>query len=101
MFKRMFFTAVGLGAGVAIGVYVVRKMEQTQAKLSPDALAAGAGARVDALAERVRGAIADGRAAAAAREAELRATWQTSSGGGAPAADRDGAEWGSPTPTPK
>lgn len=101
MFKRLFFTAIGLGAGVAVGVYAVRKVEQTQRRLSPDALAAGAGARVDALAGRVRDALAEGRAVAAAREAELRASWRSPTGSGAKPAGRDDAEWGFPAPAPK
>ncbi|MEX2621338.1 MAG: hypothetical protein WD250_14080 [Egibacteraceae bacterium] len=101
MFKRLFFTAVGLGAGVAVGVYAVRKVEQTQRRLSPEALAAGAGARVDALAGRVRDALAEGRAVAAAREAELRASWRSPTGPGGVLAGRDDAEWGSPAPAPK
>lgn len=75
MFKRLFFAAVGLGAGVAVGVYVVRKVEETQRRLSPEALANRATASAGALGERVREALADGRAAAAAKEAELRAVY--------------------------
>lgn len=101
MFKRLFFTAVGLGAGVAVGVYAVRKVEQTQRQLSPEALAARAGARVDSLAGRVRDALAEGRAVAAAREAELRATWQSASGDGGRPAGQGEAEWGFAAPAPK
>lgn len=101
MFKRLFFTAVGLGAGVAVGVYAVRKVEQTQRRLSPEALAAGAGARVESLAERVRDALAEGRAVAAAREAELRAAWQSTSGPGSVPPGQGDAEWGLPAPAPK
>lgn len=76
MFKRLFFAAVGLGAGVALGVYVVRKVEDTQRRLSPEHLAATAGARAGSVGARVRGAFAEGRAAAAAKEAELRAAYR-------------------------
>lgn len=109
MFKRLFFTAVGLGAGVALGVYVVRKVDAAQRRMTPEALAASAGARAGSLGARAREAIAEGRAAAAAREAELRATY-----GVKPASllvaperpERPGgaggvAEWGSPAPSPK
>lgn len=75
MFKRLFFTAVGLGAGVALGVYVVRKVEETQRRMSPEALAASAGARVDSVGARLRAALEEGRAAAAAKEADLRASY--------------------------
>lgn len=76
MFKRLFFAAVGLGAGVALGVYAVRKVEQTQRRLSPEHLAATAGARAESVGSRVRSALDAGRAAAAAKEAELRAVYR-------------------------
>jgi len=72
MFKRLFFAAVGLGAGVALGVYAVRKVEAAQRALQPDQLAAAAGRRASAIGDRIAEAMAAGRAAAAEREAELR-----------------------------
>lgn len=80
MFRRMFFTAVGLGAGLALGVYAARKVEQTRRRMRPEALAASAGNRADALGARVREALDAGRAAAAAREAELRAAYRVRGG---------------------
>lgn len=76
MLKRVFYTGLGLGAGAVAGVYVVRKIEATQRKLAPEHLAAKAGASAGTLGGRVRSAIAEGRAAAAAREAELRTGYQ-------------------------
>lgn len=105
MFKRLFFTAVGLGAGLALGVYVVRKVDETQRRMRPEALAANAGARVDSIAGRVREALDEGRAAAAAREAELRATFGVRHRRGGPGEDgaaverRAVAEWPSTAPT--
>ncbi|HVM15143.1 MAG TPA: hypothetical protein VM287_12565 [Egibacteraceae bacterium] len=84
MFKRMFFAAVGLGAGVALGVYVVRKVEDAQRRMSPEALAASAGARAGSASARVREALEAGRAAAAAREAELRAAYGVGESGRRP-----------------
>lgn len=78
MLKRVFYTGLGLGAGAVAGVYVVRKIEATQRKLTPEHLAAKAGASAGTLGGRVRSAVAEGRAAAAAREAELRTGYQRS-----------------------
>jgi hypothetical protein len=75
MFKRFFFSLVGLGAGIALGGYAVRKVERARVKLSPDQLAAAAGRRANSLRDRVTQAIEVGRIAAAEREAELRATY--------------------------
>ncbi|HEY8341239.1 MAG TPA: hypothetical protein VIK95_15325 [Egibacteraceae bacterium] len=72
MFKRLFFAMVGLGAGVALGVMAVRKIDQTTRRLAPDQLAASASARAGSWRATLEQAIAEGRAAAAAKEAELR-----------------------------
>lgn len=72
MFSRMFFAFVGLGAGVAVGVWTIRKIERTGQALAPDALAARAGERATSLGTRLADAVDIGRLAAEAREAELR-----------------------------
>lgn len=84
MFKRMFFAMVGLGAGVALGIWATGKVEQAQRRLSPEGLSRSATARADALRERLALALEEGRAAAAAKEAELRAVYR---GGSAPGRD--------------
>jgi len=66
MFKRLFFAMLGLGGGLALGVWGVRKLESTGRALSPDRLAGS-------LAERVTNAMDAGRAAMAIKEAELKA----------------------------
>lgn len=66
MFKRLFFAMLGLGGGLALGVLAVRKLERTQKALAPGALADSIGGRLGA-------ALEAGRAAMAAKEAELRA----------------------------
>ena len=81
MFSRMFFAAVGLGAGVAVGIWTIRKFERTSRQLAPDALAARAGERASGLAERLQAAIDLGRQAASAKEAELRAEYLERRGG--------------------
>jgi hypothetical protein len=68
----MFFAAVGLGAGVAVGVWAIRKVERTGRQLAPDALMARAGERAGGLGERLSYALEAGRQAAEAKEAELR-----------------------------
>lgn len=76
MFKRLFFALLGLGAGVTLGAWAVRKVDETRARLSPEHLARSASARAGAFGGRLSASIAEGRAAAAAREAELRAGYR-------------------------
>lgn len=76
MFKRLFFAMIGLGAGVALGGYAVRKVEHARRSLSPNELAAAAGRQAGGLRDRIAVAVAAGRAAAAGREAELRAVYR-------------------------
>lgn len=70
--KRLFTLTLGLGAGVVVGVYVVRRLDQAQQAVQPATLAGNAGRAAAGLGARVRAATAEGRAAAAEREAELR-----------------------------
>ncbi len=81
MFSRMFFAVVGLGAGVAVGVWTLRKLESASQRLAPDALAARAGRSASSLGERLNAAIEVGRQAAAAQEAQLRAEFLDGRGG--------------------
>lgn len=76
MFKRGFFALLGLGAGVTLGAWSIRKIEAAQRHLAPDAIARRAGARAGGFSERLNAAIAEGRAAAATKEAELRAVYR-------------------------
>jgi hypothetical protein len=81
MFSRMFFAAVGLGSGVAVGIGAIRKLERTSRQLAPDALMARAGARASGLGERLSYALEAGRLAADAKESELRASYLNGRGG--------------------
>lgn len=72
MFRRPFSALLGLGVGVTIGVWAVRRLEQAQAQLTPEQLARTAQHRAGAAGARLVDALAAGRAAAAAREGELR-----------------------------
>lgn len=71
--KRAFSLAIGLGAGLLIGAYVVRRLDQASRAVAPANLAGQAGRAAGSFAERVRHASEEGRRAAAEREAELRA----------------------------
>jgi hypothetical protein len=71
----MFFAAVGLGAGVALGVWTIRKLERTSQQLAPDAIVARAGERASGLGARLAEALEAGRNAAGSKEAELRAAY--------------------------
>ena len=77
--KRAFSIAVGLGAGLLIGAYVVRRLDEAQQAVAPTNLAGQAGRAAGSFADRVRVAADEGRAAAAAREAELRAQFDVPS----------------------
>ena len=70
--KRAFTLALGLGAGLLIGAYVVKRLDQAQRAVAPTNLAGNAGRAAGGLAERLRSAAAEGRAAANERETELR-----------------------------
>jgi hypothetical protein len=78
----MFFAIVGLGAGVAVGVWTIRKIERAGQQLAPDALVSRAGARASGLGARLAEAIDAGRLAAEQREAELRAQYMDGRGEG-------------------
>lgn len=79
MFKRLFFAMLGLGAGVAVGVVVTRKVGQAQQAMRPDNLAASAAARASGTRGRLASAIEQGRAAAMQKESELRAVYRATS----------------------
>jgi hypothetical protein len=76
MFKRMFFAMVGLGAGVTLGIWVVRKADEAQRRMTPAHLASSASMRAGSLRERIDLALAQGRQAALDKEAELRAVYR-------------------------
>jgi hypothetical protein len=78
----MFFAVVGLGAGVAIGVWTIRKLERTSQQLTPDALVARAGERAGGLRVRLSEAFEAGRQAAGSKEAELRSAYLDGKGEG-------------------
>ncbi len=86
MIKRPFFALLGLGAGLAIGVWSVRQLDAARARLQPDALVETAAERASGFRRRLALAAEQGRASAAAREAELRGVYRV--GNAAPAERR-------------
>jgi hypothetical protein len=73
--KRAFSLALGLGAGLLIGAYIVRRVDAATQAASPANLAGEAGRAAGSFGERLRYAAEQGRIAAEAREAELRARY--------------------------
>lgn len=72
MFKRLFFLVFGLGLGLLVGAWLVRRMNAATDAMAPSNLAASAGRAASSFGVRFREAVAEGRVAAADREAELR-----------------------------
>ncbi len=71
--KRAFWTLLGLGMGAAIGIGVVRWVSRTAERLTPQSMGQRALDAAHDWRERFAGALEEGRAAMAEREAELRA----------------------------
>ena len=72
MLKRLFLLLFGLGLGLVVGAWFVRRMNAATDAMAPSNVAASAGRAASSFAERFRDAVAEGRVAAADREAELR-----------------------------
>ncbi len=70
--KRVFTLALGLGAGVVVGAYLVRRLDDAQRAVQPTTLAGNVGRAAAGLSDKLTAAAAEGRAAAAEREAQLR-----------------------------
>ena len=75
MIRRPFFAMLGLGAGIAIGIYVTRQARAAQEALRPSNMASKALDGAGGVRGRLDEALAAGRAAAARKEAELRTTY--------------------------
>ncbi len=76
---RVFSVALGLGAGLLIGAWVIRRLDEAQQAVAPTHLAGQAGRAAAGFSERFREAVEAGREAAAAREAELRGQYEVPS----------------------
>jgi hypothetical protein len=73
MVKRLFWGLVGVGFGAAVGVGTVRWASRTAERLAPASIGRRTLDGAGELRRRLAGALDEGRAAMAAREAELRA----------------------------
>ncbi|MFA9445668.1 hypothetical protein [Egicoccus sp. AB-alg6-2] len=73
---RVFTLALGLGAGLLVGAYAVRKLDAAKRATSPVHVAGRAGQAAGTFAERLRFAAEEGRRAAQVREAELRTRYR-------------------------
>jgi hypothetical protein len=70
--RGLFVLAIGLGAGVLVGGYVVRRVDRATRAAHPVALADRAGRAAGGVSARFAAAAAAGRVAAADTEAQLR-----------------------------
>lgn len=73
MIKRLFFLLFGLGLGLLVGAWLIKRMNAATDAMAPANLAASAGRAASSFGERFREAVTEGRVASADREAELRA----------------------------
>lgn len=71
--RRLFWVALGLGAGVTIAVQLSRWTQRQRERMSPANIATRAGERVTDLGSLAADFVREFRAASAEREAELRA----------------------------
>lgn len=76
MIRRIFWLALGLGLGVLVGAFVVRRVDQATRAVSPSRLAGGAGHAAGTMVARFREALEEGREAAAAHERDLRSIFE-------------------------
>jgi hypothetical protein len=79
VFKRIFFAMLGLGVGLLIGAFVVKRVDEASKAVAPTNLAHQAGRAAGGLADRFRAAVEQGRAAMADKEAELRGEYHVPS----------------------
>ncbi len=75
MFKRIFLLFFGLGLGLLVGAFVVKRLDEASRAVAPTNVARNAGRAAGGLMTRLQDAAAETRAVAAQREAELRAEY--------------------------
>lgn len=72
MLKRIFWLFFGLGLGLLVGAFVVKRIDEASRAVAPSNVAQQAGRAAGTAVSRFRAAVDEGRRAAAEREAELR-----------------------------
>jgi hypothetical protein len=75
MIRKIFLLFFGLGLGLLVGAFLVKKMDEASQAVAPSNVARNAGRSAGDLMGRLRAAAAETNRVAAAREAELRAEW--------------------------
>ena len=73
--RSVFAVALGLGAGLLVGGYVVHRIDRATRAAHPVQVADRAGRATGGFVSRVQDAAVAGRVAAADREAQLRRDW--------------------------
>lgn len=75
MFKRIFTLFFGLGLGLLVGAFVVKRLDEASKAVAPNNVARNAGRAAGSFGNRLKDAMAEGRRVANEREAELRADY--------------------------
>jgi hypothetical protein len=73
VFRRLFWLIMGAGFGFGVSFWMMRFVRETAARYTPERVSADLTGAIKGLGTDIRAAVADGRAAMAEREAELRA----------------------------
>ena len=73
MFKRLFWLALGLGAGFGLSFWFMRFLRETVDRYRPERVSQDLAGAISKLGDDVRAAVREGRLAMAEREEELRA----------------------------
>jgi len=72
MFKRLFWLAVGTGLGFGMSFWIMRTVRSTIERYTPERVSSDVSSALRGLGGDLRAAVAEGRAAMAERESELR-----------------------------
>lgn len=88
MFKRLVWMGLGATAGAGASLWVTWRVRRAVASVAPDRLGHEVSERIRGARRQVVDAVAEGRQAMAAREAELRAQLATAGTPGTPGTSR-------------
>lgn len=75
MIKRIFLLFFGLGLGLLVGAFIVKRLDEASRAVAPTNVARNAGRAAGTFLDRLRDAATETRTVAAEREAELRAQY--------------------------